>query len=337
MGKHIILWLFCAVTVAIYAGPNGASAVADNPLNYTGGQNWWTIEQNQIYQQQQVQLQAARALAKQLEQQEDAQQLESLNAELNKAESNITIAQKHLDEIKANYLSARQSSPQDPWRLYQGNEIYLTIADDRAEIFSGKVQEVNSSGIRLVGRWQNKEQGIEYFLVNYPYKIVEGATIGDGNSLAAFRAGKFLYVSDEGMAKSLPKLDYGKVIQPLADAKSVIEKAQALSPDELANIKSAERLVSMAIATMLDCKTNLDVFVDKLNAESRRLEGNKNKALQSNIESASKGDAYGLLRMGERYRDGDGVEKDLVKAKSYLEKAAEAGSPTAAEEVKNIK
>jgi TPR repeat protein len=53
-------------------------------------------------------------------------------------------------------------------------------------------------------------------------------------------------------------------------------------------------------------------------------------ALKWNLERAEKGDAYGLLRMGQRYRDGEGVEKDLNKAKDYFRKAVDAGS-TAAE------
>ena len=60
------------------------------------------------------------------------------------------------------------------------------------------------------------------------------------------------------------------------------------------------------------------------------------KVLKSNQELADKGDAYGLLRMGERYRDGDGVPKDLAKAKDYLTKAAAAGSPTADADLKNL-
>ena len=61
------------------------------------------------------------------------------------------------------------------------------------------------------------------------------------------------------------------------------------------------------------------------------------KVLKSNQDLADKGDAYGLLRMGERYRDGDGVEKDLAKAKVYLTKAAAAGSPTAADELSKLR
>ncbi len=59
-------------------------------------------------------------------------------------------------------------------------------------------------------------------------------------------------------------------------------------------------------------------------------------ALKSNQEAAAKGDSYGLLRMGERYRDGDGVEKDLAKARDYLQKAADAGSPTAKEDLSKL-
>jgi hypothetical protein len=60
------------------------------------------------------------------------------------------------------------------------------------------------------------------------------------------------------------------------------------------------------------------------------------RALKVNQDAAAKGDLVGLLRMGERYRDGDGVEKDLAKAKDYLQRAAAAGSPTAADELKRL-
>lgn len=60
------------------------------------------------------------------------------------------------------------------------------------------------------------------------------------------------------------------------------------------------------------------------------------KVLKSNQDLADKGDAYGLLRMGERYRDGDGVPKDLTKARDYLTKAAASGSVTAADELKKL-
>jgi TPR repeat protein len=75
-------------------------------------------------------------------------------------------------------------------------------------------------------------------------------------------------------------------------------------------------------------------------AQAKAAEQKKNTeeiALKSNQDAAAKGDAYGLMRMGERYRDGDGVEKDLAKANEYLQKAADAGSTTAAEELSRLK
>jgi TPR repeat protein len=66
-------------------------------------------------------------------------------------------------------------------------------------------------------------------------------------------------------------------------------------------------------------------------------QSNEEKALKYNQELAAKGDPYGLLRMGERYRDGDGVPKDLAKARDYFAKAVAAGSPSAADELSQLK
>lgn len=60
------------------------------------------------------------------------------------------------------------------------------------------------------------------------------------------------------------------------------------------------------------------------------------KALKYDEDLAAKGDAFGLLRMGERYRDGDGVTNNLALARDYLQRAAKAGDPTAADELKNL-
>lgn len=62
----------------------------------------------------------------------------------------------------------------------------------------------------------------------------------------------------------------------------------------------------------------------------------QNNALKANMVAAEKGDAYGLLRMGERYRDGDGVEKNLDKARDYFIRAERAGSITAKEALERL-
>jgi TPR repeat protein len=59
-------------------------------------------------------------------------------------------------------------------------------------------------------------------------------------------------------------------------------------------------------------------------------------ALADNERLAARGDAYGELRMGERYLSGDGVVKDVFKARDYLQRAAERGSQTAADELNRL-
>jgi len=53
------------------------------------------------------------------------------------------------------------------------------------------------------------------------------------------------------------------------------------------------------------------------------------RALAANQTAAENGDAYGEFRMGERYRDGDGVPKDPAKAREWFAKAAAHGDAAA--------
>lgn len=63
----------------------------------------------------------------------------------------------------------------------------------------------------------------------------------------------------------------------------------------------------------------------------------QDKLLKSYQDMASRNDPYGLLRLGQCYRDGEnGLDKDLVKARSFLQKAADAGSPTAVDELSRL-
>ena len=70
--------------------------------------------------------------------------------------------------------------------------------------------------------------------------------------------------------------------------------------------------------------------------KQRALAAMQMKVLRLNQDQAAKGDPYGLLRMGERYRDGNGVPKDLAKARDYLSRAAAAGEPSAADELSRL-
>jgi TPR repeat protein len=61
------------------------------------------------------------------------------------------------------------------------------------------------------------------------------------------------------------------------------------------------------------------------------------QAAQDKTKADSKARAIAQKKLGdgrgERYRDGDGVEKDLTKARDCLQKASAAGSPTAKDEL----
>ena len=79
---------------------------------------------------------------------------------------------------------------------------------------------------------------------------------------------------------------------------------------------------------------------EEIAAAKQKVESKKQAATDKVVkyyqDLADKNDPVGLLRMGQRYRDGDGVPKDLTKARSCLSKAADAGSPTAADELKHF-
>ena len=60
------------------------------------------------------------------------------------------------------------------------------------------------------------------------------------------------------------------------------------------------------------------------------------KELAWNQSQAEKGDAYGQFRMGQRYRDGEGVAKDLVMACGWLSKSAYQGHPQARKELSEL-
>jgi TPR repeat protein len=57
------------------------------------------------------------------------------------------------------------------------------------------------------------------------------------------------------------------------------------------------------------------------------------KVLQETEDLAAQGDPYAQMRMGERYLKGDGVKKNLIQARTYLQQAAAQGSPTAKDDL----
>lgn len=198
---------------------------------------------------------------------------------------------------KLQYVSAH-FSPHDPWRIIDGTTNY---ADRGWCWFYGKVLEVQPGGIRIEGGYGLGRDVSQYpfqkefFVRNFPYVAAENETIDLLACYTAKESGVYNYATAIGGSATLRCLDYGKVYTPPPP-----------SPEVVAAAKAAGKAKADASKKTADAA-----------------------ALKSNQAAADKGDAYGLLRMGERYRDGDGVVRDLPTARAYLAKAAAAGSPSA--------
>ncbi len=100
-----------------------------------------------------------------------------------------------------------------------------------------------------------------------------------------------------------------------------------ISEDQLDKWNQAAAEVMAAEASRQDAEKQAAL------AEAKKLAAS---ALQENAMLAAQGDVYGELRMGERYLTGDGVAKDIFKARDYLQRAAEQGSQTATDELNRL-
>ena len=188
----------------------------------------------------------------------------------------------------------------DPYRVFDGAVYKITGPNDGNGWveFSGRVIAVTPDGVCMNGNFGG-EAG-QYFVSGFPFGA-EGQMLGRDDRtmticVARYSTNYSAYIF--GAYRTLRKLDYGTIYVP-----------KPLTPEQIAAAKKkAQSEKQTAIA----------------------------RALDANEASAAKGEAYGLMRMGERYRDGDGVDKDLVKARSYLTRAAAAGSPTAEDDLKRL-
>ena len=115
-----------------------------------------------------------------------------------------------------------------------------------------------------------------------------------------------------------------------------VELHLAAKPSEMFTLE-APRLQRTFTLQALDFGLPCDAPPVDTNAVQAKAESTKQSAneriLAANEAAAAQGDPYGLLRMGERYRDGDGVEVDMDKARNYLSRAAAAGDLTASNEL----
>jgi len=123
-------------------------------------------------------------------------------------------------------------------------------------------------------------------------------------------------------------IDLGFFDTRTAGAGAVIEDFDFVQPH-----LSLEEMKSAIAAAQKVAATNA-VLAKAANEKSKKTADAA--ALKFNQDAAAKGDAYGLFRMGERYRDGNGVEKDLAKAKDCFQKSAAGGNQDAALALKKL-
>jgi hypothetical protein len=189
--------------------------------------------------------------------------------------------------------------PEDRWREIDGKTNYAK--GEGWMQFKGKVISVAKDGVLLNG-WYFKPGSLTYddyeksvfFVKDFPYRVADDENVGGSHDFTAKYAGTYEYVSALGAKKTVRKLDYGTI----CEAPKV--------PDPTPELLRARHL-----------------------AEVERQAKVRAAELKHHQELAAKDDAYGLLRMGERYLKGDGVEYDAVKGKQYLTKAADKGNDAA--------
>jgi hypothetical protein len=203
--------------------------------------------------------------------------------------------------------------PTDPWREIDGQK--LKVAGSGWYQFVGKIVEVQPRGIRVsgwygdpmvwpgkdaemtfVGSAQDYTSGtgilplpnlVEFFVRNYPYSVSDGTFILWEHNRVAAGAETFTYTTVAGGNRTLQCLDYGTVT--------------AAPPP-------------------------IPPTPEQIEAQKKQKAAMEVRTLKWQRQLAEKGDPYGLYRMGERYLNGTGVEKDEVKAKGLLRRAADGGN-----------
>jgi len=295
-------------------------------------------------------------------------EMESLLKQLKDAETKLLDEKLWVDAQDAHAEALQFYEPTDPWRVLNGRVCYAK-GQNWVE-FVGEVIEVKNSGIFVHGHFgpplDANSGERDFFVENFPHTIADGETITSIMRMNASFSGETCVFTNNntinGGVHTVRELDYGKICEaPSAD---IVKKLKSFSIHFSGNHPEIEKKLSDNKIQQSNIGTRISLIqqdfeskranimyegdkklalVEKEIADKHKAEANeKEKAKREKIvkyyqDLADKGDAAGMLRMGEIYRDGYGVEKDLAKAKIYLQKAADAGSPTAVDELKSCR
>lgn len=312
-----LLFAVCAYAQAPNAGTNQIQANLDQAKQ--------TAKRQQAEQQYEIAM-SAQAEQNQAAQKKIQTKIDGLKSDIQKMTEDLVRKQRETDwanqnieTLRQHLLDQKKTIPKDPWREIGGETKFLSVNSGYV-IFSGQIQEVTQNGIRVLGRHGNTPQE-EYFVLNFPYHFDAGESIDPEKELVAFENGKFSYITEDGYAKTITKLNYGKPCARPANADSVELAAQQLNSSDMEQITNAVKNATTKQAELDIVKNALDAAQSSF---QYFLKTNQDMALKNNQEQADKDDPAALRRMGERYRDGDGVVTNLATAAEYFKKADEA-------------
>lgn len=327
--KNMKLKFLIAFVISLASISGKSVPTAGNPLNGQEPDQQRQIDQaNYRWQQQQQAIARAKAEAEL----ENSAKIDSLNEEIASKMQDAKNAQSAVEFLKKQFSDSKKLIPRDPWREIYGEKKYVMSASSGFVKFSGQIQENAPNGIRIWGEYGDTKNE-EYFLLNFPYHFGIGESIDPTKIYVALEDGKFSYVTEDGYAKTLPKLNYGKPCTRPKNADLVENAAQQLTPLEESQLNIAESSAKEKTENAVAAIQNLQIFLDELEAAHKaaiqKIKTAQALALKTDQEQADKGDPIALRRMGERYRDGNGVEKDFAKAAEYFKKVDEANEAEA--------
>jgi hypothetical protein len=206
------------------------------------------------------------------------------------------------------------------------NGSMITTQGDVSNETETKIQNAKKSTTQSTHTTKTRFEkiyGEDYFLVvNFPYPAQEGAGY---ERLMAYDDGYITYTNSTGRALTVRKLDYGTPCikkwsqEEIAAAYKQAEAERA----EIEAARKAQRDLANAQA-----EAEREKIEEERKAELAAIEAEKKAKIDKIVEfqkqQAEKGDPSALRRLGDFYRDGYGVEKDLVKSKDYYQKSDEA-------------
>jgi len=167
--------------------------------------------------------------------------------------------------------------------------------------YSGKARVAGESSSVAVTMYERNKKiiyGDDYFIiVNFPFPT----QIGEGfESMMACDEGYLTYTNSSHQVLTVRKLNYGTPC------------IKQWSPEEIAAAKRQVEVEREILRKAEEDRRNNEIAKQKTALE---------KAVKNDLALVEIGDPIAMRRMGDRYRDGNGVERDLAKYEEFYKKA----------------